>query len=81
MPMGTRVTGKMAAAARRLGFDKIFDTNFTADLTIMEEGMELLDRIKTVENCRLSPLQPRLTKFCEHTSELDNVSSGSPRSR
>jgi len=43
---GTRVTGKMAAALRRLGFDGVFDTNFTADLTIMEEGTELLMRLK-----------------------------------
>jgi NADP-reducing hydrogenase subunit HndD len=45
---GTRVTGKMVAALRRLGFDAVFDTNFTADLTIMEEGTELLTRLKTV---------------------------------
>jgi len=45
-PPGTRVTGKMAAALRRLGFDGVFDTNFTADLTIMEEGTELLTRLK-----------------------------------
>ena len=44
-PMGTAVTGKMAAALRRLGFDKIFDTGFGADVTIMEEGTELLDRV------------------------------------
>jgi iron-only hydrogenase group A len=43
---GTRVTGKMAAALRRLGFAGVFDTNFTADLTIMEEGTELLTRLK-----------------------------------
>ncbi len=43
---GTRVTGKMAAALRRLGFDSVFDTNFAADLTIMEEGTELLTRLK-----------------------------------
>ncbi len=43
---GTCVTGKMAAALRRLGFDGVFDTNFTADLTIMEEGTELLTRLK-----------------------------------
>ena len=39
--MGSLVTGKMLTALRRLGFDKIFDTNFTADLTIIEEGNEL----------------------------------------
>ena len=45
-PPGTRVTGKMAAALRRIGFDGVFDTNFTADLTILEEGTELLTRLK-----------------------------------
>jgi len=43
---GTLVTGKMVAALRRLGFDGVFDTNFAADLTIMEEGTELLTRLK-----------------------------------
>ncbi len=43
---GTRVTGKMVAALRRLGFDAVFDTDFTADLTILEEGTELLKRLK-----------------------------------
>ena len=43
---GTLVTGKMVTALRRLGFDAVFDTNFTADLTIMEEGTELLTRLK-----------------------------------
>ncbi len=43
---GTAVTGKMVSALRRLGFDAVFDTNFTADLTIMEEGTELLTRLK-----------------------------------
>lgn len=47
MPAGSLVTGQMAAALRRLGFDYVFDTQFTADLTIMEEGSELLQRIKT----------------------------------
>ncbi|MBQ8525735.1 MAG: iron hydrogenase small subunit [Clostridia bacterium] len=46
MPVGTAVTGKMVAALKRLGFDKVYDTNFAADLTIMEEGTELLGRIK-----------------------------------
>ncbi len=44
-PIGTSVTGKMAAALREIGFDHVFDTNFTADLTIMEEGTEFLSRI------------------------------------
>jgi iron-only hydrogenase group A len=43
---GTRVTGKMVSALRQLGFDSVFDTNFAADLTIMEEGTELLTRLK-----------------------------------
>ena len=46
MPIGPRVTGKMVAALRRLGFKKVFDTNFAADLTIMEEATELLNRIE-----------------------------------
>jgi NADP-reducing hydrogenase subunit HndD len=46
-PPGTLVTGKMTAALRRLGFNGIFDTNFAADLTILEEGTELLSRLKT----------------------------------
>ena len=45
MPIGTLVTGKMVAALRRLGFKKVFDTNFAADLTIMEEATELLHRV------------------------------------
>ena len=45
LPVGTIVTGKMVSSLRRLGFDKVFDTDFTADLTIMEEGSELLDRV------------------------------------
>jgi len=46
MPIGTLVTGKMVAALRRLGFKKVFDTNFAADLTIMEEATELLSRVQ-----------------------------------
>ncbi len=46
IPAGSVVTGKMVAALRRLGFDKVFDTNFTADLTIMEEGHEFLHRLQ-----------------------------------
>ena len=45
MEPGTLVTGKMVAALRALGFDYVFDTDFAADLTIMEEGTELLDRL------------------------------------
>ncbi len=45
LPMGTRVTGKLAASLHRLGFDGVFDTDFGADVTIMEEGTELIDRV------------------------------------
>ncbi len=78
MPMGTRVTGKMAAAMRRLGFDKVFDTDFGADLTIMEEGYELLDRI---QNGGVLPMitscSPGWVKYCEHffPEFLPNLSS------
>ncbi|MEA4927248.1 MAG: NADH-dependent [FeFe] hydrogenase, group A6 [Candidatus Limiplasma sp.] len=67
LPMGTSVTGKMVAALRRLGFDKVFDTDFAADLTIMEEGTELVDRIT---NKGVLPMitscSPGWIKFCEH---------------
>lgn len=46
IPVGSVVTGKMVSALRILGFDKVFDTNFSADLTIMEEGHEFLDRLQ-----------------------------------
>ncbi|MDJ0766398.1 MAG: NADH-dependent [FeFe] hydrogenase, group A6 [Myxococcota bacterium] len=46
MPAGTPVTGKMITALRRLGFDVVFDTNFAADVTIMEEGTELAHRLR-----------------------------------
>ena len=46
MPIGSLVTGKMVSALKRLGFKKVFDTNFAADLTIMEEATELLNRVK-----------------------------------
>ena len=46
MPIGTPVTGKMIAALRRLGFERVYDVNFGADLTIMEEGTELLSRLQ-----------------------------------
>ncbi|MDD4017178.1 MAG: NADH-dependent [FeFe] hydrogenase, group A6 [Kiritimatiellae bacterium] len=58
---GTRVTGKMAAALRRLGFDGVFDTNFTADLTILEEGTELLTRLKKALVDKLPVALPMFT--------------------
>lgn len=57
-PAGWNVTGKMVAALKRMGFDKVFDTNFTADLTIMEEGNELVDRIKN------NGVLPMITSCC-----------------
>ena len=61
---GTLVTGKMAAALRHLGFDKVFDTDFAADLTIMEEGTELLDRIGRFLNGDKTAKLPILTSCC-----------------
>jgi len=65
--MGTPVEGKMAAALRRLGFDRVFDTDFAADLTIMEEANELIER---VQNGGVLPMitscSPGWIKYCEH---------------
>ena len=77
-PMGTDVEGKMAAALRRIGFDKVFDTNFSADLTIMEEAHEFLDR---VQNGGVLPIitscSPGWVKYCEHyyPDQIDHLSS------
>lgn len=57
-PFGTPAVGKLAAALRALGFDKIYDTNFAADVTIMEEGSELIDRVKN------GGLLPMFTSCC-----------------
>ncbi len=76
--IGTPVTGKMAAALRRLGFDKVFDTDTGADLTIMEEGTELIDRIKNGGKLpMITSCSPGWIKFCEHNFPdfLDNLSS------
>ena len=66
MPIGTNVEGKMVAALRRLGFEKVFDTNTAADFTIVEEATELLDR---VNNGGVLPMitscSPGWVKFCE----------------
>lgn len=64
MEPGTLVTGKMAAALRRLGFDYVFDTDFAADVTIMEEGTELIDRITRVLNGDQEVKLPLLTSCC-----------------
>ncbi len=78
MPIGTNVEGKMVAALRRLGFDKVFDTDFAADLTIMEEAHEFIDR---VQNDGVLPLitscSPGWVKYCEHyfPEMTENLSS------
>lgn len=67
MPIGTRVTGKMVSALRKIGFDKVFDTDFAADLTIMEEGTELLNRLGNGENLPLmTSCCAGWVKFVEH---------------
>lgn len=77
-PIGTNVQGKMVAALRRLGFAKVFDTDFAADLTIVEEANEFLDR---VQNGGVLPLitscSPGWIKYCEHyfPDMIDNLSS------
>jgi NADP-reducing hydrogenase subunit HndD len=73
MEPGTLVTGKLVSALRSLGFDKVFDTDFAADLTIMEEGTELLNRLtkflegdKDVQLPILTSCCPAWVKFFEH---------------
>jgi NADP-reducing hydrogenase subunit HndD len=73
LPPGTLVTGRMVTALKRLGFDAVFDTNFTADLTILEEGTELLTRLKTalvdkkpVALPIFTSCSPGWIKFLEH---------------
>ena len=78
LPMGTSVTGKMATALKRMGFDKVFDTDFGADLTIMEEANELVERIS---NGGVLPMitscSPGWIKFCEtyYPDFIPNLSS------
>ncbi len=78
MPIGTNVEGKMVAALRRLGFDKVFDTNFGADMTIVEEANELVERVK---NGGVLPMitscSPGWVKFAEYyyPDLLDHLSS------
>ncbi|MGV8981562.1 NADH-dependent [FeFe] hydrogenase, group A6 [Clostridium sp.] len=78
MPIGSRVTGKMASALRKLGFNKVFDTDFSADLTIMEEGTELLNRLGSGENLPLmTSCCSGWVKFVEHNfpDMIDNLST------
>ena len=67
LPPGSLVTGKMVAALRRLGFDRVFDTDFTADLTIMEEGSELIQRLTQGGTLPvITSCSPGWIKFIEH---------------
>ena len=67
LPMGVAQTGKLAASLRRLGFDKVFDTNFGADLTIMEEGTELIHRLNDKDAVlpMITSCSPGWVTFCE----------------
>ena len=78
MPIGTNVEGKLVAALRRLGFDQVFDVDTAADVTIMEEGTELLHRLKEGGPLPLiTSCSPGWIKFCEHyyPEFVENLSS------
>ncbi len=78
LPPGANVTGKVAAALRRIGFRQVFDTDFAADLTIMEEGTELVNRIKKNEKLPLfTSCCPAWIKYAEiyYPKLLSNISS------
>ena len=78
MEIGTAVTSQMVGALRRLGFDKVFDTDTGADVTILEEGTELINRIKNGGKLPLiTSCSPGWIKFCEHyyPEFIDNLSS------
>ncbi len=79
LPIGTRCTGKLAAALRLLGFDRVFDTDFGADLTIMEEGTELLSRLndKNAVLPMITSCSPGWVKYCEsfYPEFIENLSS------
>ena len=78
LPAGTRVTKKLTTALRRLGFDRVFDTDFSADLTILEEGSELLERLSTGGTLpMITSCSPGWIKFIEHyyPDLLDHLST------
>ena len=78
MAIGTNVTGKMVTALKRIGFDKVFDTNTGADITIMEESNELIERIKENKNLPLiTSCSPGWIKYIEmnYPQQLEHVSS------
>ncbi|MEG2908859.1 MAG: NADH-dependent [FeFe] hydrogenase, group A6 [Erysipelotrichaceae bacterium] len=67
LPIGTRVTGKMVACLKQMGFDRVYDTNFSADLTIMEEGTEFLNRVKKGGKLpMITSCSPGWVNYCEH---------------
>lgn len=77
-PVGTPVTGKMTAALRQIGFDYVFDTNFSADLTISEEANELLHRLRTGGALpMITSCSPGWIRYCEmyHPDFLPNLST------
>lgn len=77
-PIGTNGEGRMVAALRRLGFAKVFDTDFAADLTIMEEANEFLDRVKNGGKLpMITSCSPGWIKYCEHyfPDMTENLSS------
>ena len=78
MAIGTNVEGKMVAALKRLGFDKVFDTDFAADLTIVEEANELVERVKNGGTLpMITSCSPGWVKFCEfyYPDMLSHLSS------
>ncbi len=78
MPIGTNVEGKMVAALKRLGFEKVFDTNTAADFTIVEEATELLERVKNGGTLpMITSCSPGWVKFCElyYPEMIDHLSS------
>lgn len=78
LPIGTNVTGKMVTALKKLGFDKVFDTNTAADLTIMEEGTEFIERLEKNDNLpMITSCSPGWIKYIEmnYPENLSHLSS------
>lgn len=78
MPIGTNVEGKMVAALRRLGFDRVFDTDLAADMTIMEEATEFIERVRNHGTLpMITSCSPGWIKYCEHNYPefIQNLSS------
>lgn len=78
LPIGTNVEGKMVAALRRIGFDAVYDTNIGADMTILEEANEFLERVQNGGKLpMITSCSPGWVKFCEHNfpDMIENLSS------